>query len=108
MRSCASCGSLVSDAPARPPVAGGPAASLHGDIAEQHHLVLEVDAELLARAAARLCHEREAIGSRGFPRVLDEVGVLRRDHGAAYAMPLQATSLQHGAGTEPAGRVLED
>ena len=64
-------------------------------VAEQHDLGLELDAELLARAPARLAHQREAVGRRRPAGVLDEVRVLRRDDRATDPVPLQPAELEH-------------
>ena len=86
---------------------GAGAARRHA-IAEEHDLVLELDAELLARTAARLGHQREAVGGRRAAGVLDEVRVLRRDHGAADPVALEPAELEHPPRAELAWRVLED
>ena len=64
------------------------------DIAEQLDLVLELDAEALARAAPRLRHQRHHVGRAGVADVLDEVRVHRRDARAADRRPFspQASS----------------
>ena len=76
--------------------------------AEQHDLVLELDAVLLARAAAALRHQRQAVGGRRPAGVLDEVRVLRRDERAADAVALEPAELEQPPGAELARRVLED
>src|SRR5262245_44976069 len=88
--------------PARPLVATGPISApgpvlldLQGERAEEDDLVLEVDAELLTRTAARLPHQREAILARRPAGVLDEVRVTRRDDGAADRVPLEPAELEH-------------
>src|SRR5215210_7890264 len=63
--------------------------------AEELHLVLELDAELLARAAPSLDHQRDGVHRARSVRVLDEVRVTRRDLRAADSVPLQAAGLEH-------------
>ena len=58
--------------------------------AEELDLVLELDAELLARAPARLGHQRDRVGACGAAGVLDEVRVPRRDLRAADPVALAA------------------
>ena len=52
--------------------------------------MLELDAELLVHAPARLGHQRERVGRRRAAGVLDEVRVARRDQGAADPVALRA------------------
>jgi hypothetical protein len=51
--------------------------------AEEAHLVLEDDPELLVHPATRLGHQRDRVGGGGTAGVLDEVRVQRRDDRAA-------------------------
>src|SRR4051812_33861736 len=75
---------------------------------EELHLVLELDAEPFERPPPRLRDQREGVGRRRVARVLDEVRVARRDHGAAHAVALQAARLEQVPGAELVLRVLED
>ena len=68
---------------------GSPAA-----VAEHDDLLLELDAELLARPAPRLGDQGEAVGRRRAAGVLDEVRVTRRDDRAADAVALQPAELE--------------
>src|SRR5919108_701910 len=74
---------------------GAPQPSRQLDRPEQLDLVLELDAELLARTAARLLHEGERIGGAGPAGVLDKFRVPRRVLRPADPVPLQATGLEH-------------
>src|SRR6185437_1729510 len=65
---------------ADPPASGG---RLETDRPEHLHLVLELDAEPLARPPPRLLHQRDHVGRARATQVLDEVRVHRRDAGAA-------------------------
>src|SRR4029079_6077239 len=78
------------------------------ELAEELDLVLEPDAELLERAAARLGHESERVCSGGPIGVLDEVRVLRRDLGSAAAMALEAPRLEHPPRAPLVLGILED
>ena len=71
-----------------------------GRRAHEHHLLLELHAELLPCPPPRLAHQSEAIDARRAVRVLDEVRVPRRDHGAADPMPLEAAQLEHAPRAE--------
>src|SRR3954451_24728248 len=75
---------------------------------EELHLVLELHAELLERAAPRLDHQRDRILTPRPTRVLDEVRVHRRDLRAADPVPLQAARFEHPAGSQVVVGVLED
>ena len=55
--------------------------------------MLERHAELLARPAARLGHQRDRVLAARAARVLDEVRVLRRDLCSADPVALEAASL---------------
>ena len=91
-----------------------PAAGLPDDVSRRTarrraaHLVLELDAELLAGAAPGFAHQRERVGRCRSAGVFDEVGVQLRDHGAADRVALQTAGLEHAAGAELVVGVLED
>ncbi len=55
--------------------------------------MLELDAEPLAHPAARLDHQRDAVGRGRLAGVLDEVRVARRDQRAADLVALEAALL---------------
>src|SRR3954454_22898888 len=77
------------------------------DLAEQLHLVLQLDTESLARTPPRLGHQCHHVGRGGAAVVLDEVGVHGRDAGATDPEALQPARLEQLAAGALAGRVLE-
>src|SRR4029079_14884042 len=84
-------------APARTPprvTAGSDPAVTSGvgqrDRADHLHLVVQLDPELLAGAAARLDHQRDHVVGGRTTGVLDEVRVHRRDPRTPGDEPLQA------------------
>src|SRR5829696_419813 len=74
---------------------------------EELYLVLQVDAELLARAPPRFDHQRERVLGPRRVGVLDEVRVARRDLSATDAEAAQATLLEHASRGKLVVRVLE-
>src|SRR5207244_6049261 len=76
--------------------------------AYEPHLALELDAELLRRAAAGLGHQRKSVGRPRLAGVLDEVRVPRRDLRAADPVTLEPARLEHPASRELVLGVLED
>src|SRR6476646_12006257 len=88
---------------ADPPASGG---RLETDRPEHLHLVLELDAEPLARPPPRLLHQRDHVGRARITQVLDEVRVYRRDAGDADGEALQSALLEHPPGGQVAAGVL--
>src|SRR5947209_3134255 len=91
----------------RPTSARG-ALPLQRERAEEADLVLELDTELREDAPPRLDHQRQRVGRRRTVRVLDEVGVARRDDRAADAVALQAALFDQAPRPTLAAGILED
>src|SRR5215831_7588117 len=71
-------------------------------------LMLELDSVRLVRSTSCLGHKGDRIRGACAVRVLDEVGVPRRDLGAPDAMAFQAAGLEHPSRAQLVLRVLED
>src|SRR6266571_994972 len=78
------------------------------ELAKEDDLVLELDAVLLPGAAARRRHQRNRISRPRPVRVFDEVGMARRDLGAADPVALQAARLEQASGRQLVLWILED
>src|SRR3954447_25133306 len=78
------------------------------ELAEEDDFVLELDAVLLPCPATRLGHQRNRIFGARLARVLDEVRVPWRDHGAADPESPQTAGLEHPPSRQLVLRVLED
>src|SRR5439155_6005347 len=78
------------------------------EVAEQLDLVAELDAVLLACAAASLLHQCDRVGGASTAGILDEVRVLWRDLCASAAVAFQSARLQHPACGQLVLGVLED
>src|SRR5215207_9555179 len=73
------------------------------DLTEKLDLGLELDPEALADAAAALGHEEDHVGGGGLAHVLDEVGVLLREAGAAHGQPAAAGLVEQHPGAAALG-----
>src|SRR5438477_12566564 len=81
---------------------------LEVEAAEELHLVLELDAELLACSTPCLVHQSDRVGAGGTAGVLDEVRVPRGDLRAADSESLQTARLEHSTCAQLVIRILED
>src|SRR5207247_6703527 len=68
------------------------------ELAEEHDLVLQLDAELLVRPPPGLGHQRNRVVGARVVGVLDEIRVSRRYLGATDPVPLEAARLAHPPG----------
>src|SRR3954452_19993057 len=78
------------------------------ELAQELDLVHELDAVRLPGPSAGLGHQGDRIGRARAVRVLDEVGVSRRDHRAADLVAFEPARLEHAAGAQLVIRILED